>query len=80
VGGVIPWPYPILPANDEVSHVFTIPLEWLANPLNREERLRVLPAPFSPIPVIYYHPFEGEILWGASARFVLALIETLEDR
>jgi 8-oxo-dGTP pyrophosphatase MutT (NUDIX family) len=75
--GVIPWPYPLSLAADEVSRVFTIPLDWLADPANREERLRSLPEPFKPIHVIYFSPYDGEILWGASARFTTELIARL---
>jgi hypothetical protein len=27
--------------------------------------------------VIYYKPFDGETLWGASARFTLELVNSL---
>jgi len=76
VVGVIPWPYPLVLAQEEVSRVFTIPLEWLANPANYEERLRKIPND-NEIPVIYFHPYQGEILWGASARFTLEFIKAL---
>jgi 8-oxo-dGTP pyrophosphatase MutT (NUDIX family) len=75
--GVIPWPYHFHLAEEEVSRVFTIPLDWLAEPSNYEEQWRSLPAPFEPVPVIYYQEYDGEILWGASARFTLALIRSL---
>jgi len=75
--GVIPWPYQLTLSNQEVSRAFTIPLNWLANPENYETQLRSLPPPFDPVPVIYFHPYDGEVLWGASARFTLALINIL---
>lgn len=75
--GVIPWPYPLRLETKEVSRAFTIPLDWLANPKNHEERLRNLPHPFKPISVIYFKPYDGETLWGASARFTLELINVL---
>ena len=77
VVGRIPWPYPLRLAPKEVRRAFTIPLDWLADPENHEERLRALPPPFTPIPVVYFRPYEGEVLWGASARFTLALLEIL---
>ena len=76
VVGVIPWPYPLVLAQEEVSRVFTIPLEWLADSSNYEERTREIPGNKN-ISVIYYNPYHGEILWGASARFTLALINVL---
>jgi 8-oxo-dGTP pyrophosphatase MutT (NUDIX family) len=75
--GYIPWPYQLQPAQDEVSRIFTIPLDWLANPDNHEERQRALPAPFAPLSVIYFKEYDGEILWGASARFTLTLLNIL---
>lgn len=76
--GQIPWPYPVRPAQEEVSRVFTIPLDWLANPSNHEERQRALPEPFGSISVIYFKDYDGEILWGASARFTLTLLHLLQ--
>lgn len=73
----IPWPYPLKLAQDEVSRVFSIPLEWLADPANHEIKDRELPTPYASIPVIYFKPYDNEILWGASARFTLGLLEVL---
>jgi len=64
-------------ADQEVSRVFTIPLEWLSDPSNYEERQRQLPAPHLHARVIYFHPYDGEVLWGASARMMLNLIQAL---
>jgi len=75
--GVIPWPSPLVLEAREVSRAFTIPLDWLASSDNREERLRPLPDPHRPVSVIYFKPYDGEILWGASARFTLELINIL---
>jgi 8-oxo-dGTP pyrophosphatase MutT (NUDIX family) len=77
VVGIIPWPYPLVLQADEVSRAFIVPLQWLADPSNHSEEERSLPPPFSPIPVIYYKPFDGETLWGASARFTLELVNSL---
>jgi hypothetical protein len=75
--GVMPWPYPLHLAQAEVSRIFTIPLDWLADPANREERQRPLPPPFAPVPVIYFQMYDGELLWGASAAFTVGLLEIL---
>jgi 8-oxo-dGTP pyrophosphatase MutT (NUDIX family) len=79
VVGVIPWPYPLRPAVEEVSRVFTIPLDWLARAENHEERQRLLPPPYAPAQVVYFQPYDGEVLWGASARMTLNLIRALGD-
>lgn len=77
VAAVMPWPYPLHPEASEVSRIFTIPLSWLADQRNRREELRHLPPPYPALPVIYYQPFDGEVLWGASARFTIRLLEIL---
>ena len=76
VVGVIPWPYPLRLANEEVSRAFIIPLNWLADPANREIEQRELP-PYGTVSVIFFHPYDGEVLWGASARFTMSLLEVL---
>jgi 8-oxo-dGTP pyrophosphatase MutT (NUDIX family) len=78
VVGVIPWPYIFRLEEREVSRVFTIPLDWLAEPVNFEELWRALPAPYEPIPVIYYKEFDGEVLWGASAHITQAFLHSIQ--
>jgi 8-oxo-dGTP pyrophosphatase MutT (NUDIX family) len=77
VVGRVPWPFPIRLAQVEVSRVFTIPLEWLADPLNHEVQEREMPAPHAPIPVIYFKPYDGEVLWGVSAYIISNLLGIL---
>jgi 8-oxo-dGTP pyrophosphatase MutT (NUDIX family) len=75
--GLIPWPYPLQLEHSEVSRAFTIPLVWLADPANHQVRQRALPSPYDPLPVIYFEPYAGEVLWGATAGFTRALIDIL---
>ena len=75
--GVMPWPYSISPSSDEVSRVFTIPLEWLADPTNHRTENRNIPGWDKQIPVIYFEEYDGELLWGVSAQFTLSLLQTL---
>ena len=76
VVGRINWPYTFQMSRDEVSRVFTIPLDWLADPANREERPRTFPNGYQET-VIYFQPYENEILWGATARITLDLLHAL---
>ena len=78
VVGVFPWPYHFKLARDEVSRVFTIPLDWLVDRENHEIRLRELPLPLSPVPVIYFKLYENELLWGVSAQITLNLLKALD--
>ena len=73
VVGVIPWPTVLRVGQDEVERVFTIPLPWLADSRNRWEftmpgRKRFL---------IAYHPYDGELLWGATARMTVDFLKVL---
>lgn len=86
VVGVIPWPFPIRLEEIEVSRVFSIPLEWLADPDHHEIRYRPVPEPFSQIlkekthPVIYFQSYQEELLWGVSAEITLNLINILYNK
>jgi 8-oxo-dGTP pyrophosphatase MutT (NUDIX family) len=77
VVGVIPWPYEIRRETAEVDRVFTIPLAWLSMRANWEDQ------PFTPdgvqrsFSVISYHPYDGEILWGATARMTHNFLSVL---
>lgn len=81
--GVIPWPFPIHLEEVEVSRVFSIPLDWLANPEHHEVRYRAIPTPYYQIlgrefhPVIYFRPYQDELLWGVSAEITLRFINIL---
>ena len=78
VVGSIPWPYEFQLAREEVSRVFTIPLEWLADLKNHEIKYRELPSPHSPVPVIYFNHYDGELLWGISAEITMNLLKSLQ--
>ncbi|MEA3352162.1 MAG: hypothetical protein U9Q82_16275 [Chloroflexota bacterium] len=54
-----------------------MPLKWLADPVNRETCKRDILYRGKPCPVIYFQPYDDEILWGASARMVMLLLEAL---
>lgn len=77
VVGVIPWPYAFQPAPREVARVFTIPLTWLAQRENWHEQPLTPAGQPRPFPVVIYREYDGEVLWGASARIVLNFLEAL---
>ncbi|MEJ5240288.1 MAG: CoA pyrophosphatase [Anaerolineales bacterium] len=72
VVGTIEWPVVLKVSTIEVARVFTIPLAWLADPQNRWEFHRPDRGT-----LIAYHPYDGELLWGATARMTLMLLEAL---
>lgn len=61
----------------EVSRVFSIPLCWLADPANWEEKPRSTPIGFFEH-IIHYKPYDGEVLWGATARITQDLLKILD--
>lgn len=72
----IPWPYTFLLSHEEVTRVFTIPLAWLADGQNWEER------PYQRSNgkvenVIFYRLYDEETLWGITARITLDLLKIL---
>jgi len=84
--GIIPWPYDFRLSAAEVERVFSIPLTWLAQPANWEAhyftpivtaQVQADGAPRS-FPVISYHPYAGENLWGASARMTQDFLKVLD--
>jgi 8-oxo-dGTP pyrophosphatase MutT (NUDIX family) len=77
VVGVIPWPYKFIMSPREVSRVFAIPLAWLARRENWEERKTTPKGVPRSVPIVIYHPYDGEILWGATARMALNFLEVL---
>lgn len=74
--GVIPWPYDFTPSPAEVGRIFTIPLSWLVDPNNREEVIREVPD-MGKFTVTYYKKYDDELLWGASAQFLMEFLETI---
>jgi 8-oxo-dGTP pyrophosphatase MutT (NUDIX family) len=76
VVGVIPWPTELHPDPREVQRAFTIPLAWLADPQNREERERVTPDG-QMVKVVYFTQYDKELLWGVTARITLNFLNAL---
>lgn len=76
--GIVPWPYNLRPNPTEVARVFTIPLQWLAVSNQYEVRYRRVPHLATPLPVVYFHEYDGELLWGITARITLALLGCLQ--
>ena len=73
--GVIPWPYTFKVAGVEVARVFTIPLSWLSDRSNYWEFF----SRDSDRSLIAYHPYDGELLWGATARMTVTFLRTIES-
>lgn len=76
VVGWVDQPPDFSPNPDEVERIFTIPVDWLANPGNFHERLYTR-SNGSQEMVLFYEPYEGELLWGATARMVWQFLKAI---
>src|SRR5215207_4815212 len=73
VVGVVKWPAVFRVGEHEVARIFTIPVAWLANPSNRWQ----FEIPGTQRSLIAYHPYDGELLWGATARMTVDFLTVL---
>lgn len=78
VVGVLEMPYQFKIAENEVSRIFSIPLNWLSNSENYKISQRKLPDSEESISVVYFEEYDGEFLWGVTARIVLSFILLLK--
>ncbi len=68
----VPFPYDFVHDVTEVDHVFTPPLEIFADSSRRREEVRERDGfRYS----IYYYDVDGNIVWGATARMLIQLLE-----
>lgn len=79
VVGVHPYPYEFVINARECAAVFSVPLRWLADPANLDIKERQPPVGGPPIPVYYYREYEGQVIWGATAKMVQMFLN-LADR
>lgn len=79
VVGVIPWPYDFRPQPIEVARVFDVPISWLYDPdnLTTEYRTPMISGP--EIPVYYFKSYDGEVIWGATARITVDFLRLIRD-
>jgi 8-oxo-dGTP pyrophosphatase MutT (NUDIX family) len=77
VVGELDWPQPLRPDAREVARIFSIPLAWLATP--GRHRVRAYPHPGHPQvrDVVFFDEYDGEHLWGVSARITLDFLHCL---
>jgi 8-oxo-dGTP pyrophosphatase MutT (NUDIX family) len=70
---VFPWPYAFKVHTIEVDRVFTLSLKWLADRANWQEFIRKE----TNRSVITYYPFDGELLWGVTARITVEFLRAV---
>ena len=81
VVGVVEWPTPLRLQAEEVARTFLIPLAWLRRRENLTLRARheMDPASARRHPIIVFEPYDGETLWGATARMTVNFIKAIDD-
>ncbi len=79
VVATMPWPYPLQPELAEVARIFTIPLDWLATAENYEIVDIMSVQSQQAGKSVSYREFDGERLWGATARITLTLVSRLSS-
>lgn len=65
------------PNPDEVSRIFSIPVNWLDQSVNWEKRTYGMDESFREN-VIFYNLYAGELLWGVTAEIVQDLLRKLK--
>lgn len=80
VVGIVEWPSKLTLEPREVARAFLIPLDWLRQRDNFSLKARkdMDPASARRHPIIVFEPYDGETLWGASARMTINFIHSLD--
>lgn len=73
--GVIPHPYPFRLNAEEIEDLVSVPLAAFRDPAN----LRVEQREWAPgrRTKVYYYTYEGQTIWGATARIIKDLVDAL---
>jgi 8-oxo-dGTP pyrophosphatase MutT (NUDIX family) len=82
VVGILNWPTKLTLQESEVARAFLMPLSWLQDTDNFTYRARLEMDPQSSLrhPIIVFNEFDGETLWGATARMTLNFLKALSDK
>ena len=81
VVGHVAWPSPLTLQRSEVARAFLIPLAWLGRRENLTLRARreMDPGSARRHPIIVFEPYDGETLWGATARMTVNFIRAVDE-
>jgi len=82
VVGIVQWPSNLNLETSEVARAFLIPLAWLQDENNYTMRARNDVDKQSALrhPIIVYNDFDGETLWGATARMTMNFFKALDEQ
>lgn len=79
VVATIAWPFKIKLNAAEVASTFTVPLSWLLDPAHVELRYRSGPMIGKQVPIYYFLPYKGEVIWGVTARIIVDLLDLIRS-
>jgi|WetSurMetagenome_2_1015567.scaffolds.fasta_scaffold111746_2 8-oxo-dGTP pyrophosphatase MutT (NUDIX family) len=77
VVGVIRRQVDILPSPPEVDETFWVPLDWLAAGGRRERRSVASVDGGGTRTALFFQPYQGRVIWGATAAILVQLLEIL---
>jgi len=82
VVGILQWPSNLKLETAEVDRAFLIPLDWLQDNNNYTMRARkeLDKQSAERHPIIVYNEYDGETLWGATARMTMNFIKAIDDK
>lgn len=73
----IQWPFKMVINHEEVGRVFSIPLPFFADKQNIDIKSFTLPNGRD-TRLFSFAPYDGEVVWGITARIVIRLLKVLE--
>ncbi|MBX2839918.1 MAG: CoA pyrophosphatase [Gammaproteobacteria bacterium] len=77
----VTWPVKLALQKAEVARTFLIPMPWLEKRENFELKPRneLDPQSSRRHPIVVYKRYEGEVLWGATARMTLNFFKAMQE-
>ncbi len=75
--GTISWPYPLKIGLDEVESVFLVPITWLMDVTNTEERDFEDPGFKLRRKVLFYREYDKHTIWGITAMLTQQIIDLI---
>jgi 8-oxo-dGTP pyrophosphatase MutT (NUDIX family) len=79
VVGIVHWPVELILSSPEVREVFLVPLDWLIQPGRSEWREVKSTHGGVPRRAPFFEPFEGRVIWGATASITIRLLEIIRS-
>jgi 8-oxo-dGTP pyrophosphatase MutT (NUDIX family) len=75
----IEWPFSMKINPSEVAATFHVPFSFLADPDNLETRRREPLIPGRAVEVLYFRPYDGQVIWGVTARITVDLLDLIRS-